>query len=138
MKNFRLAAFVAILAIGFSTTGDRVSHAGTFTKLVMQPTPVASQLSEILEVGHKKRRFKRRSNRRHNLRRHNRNKHHRRNRHNRQFYDHFLDIVPYLIQPNYSSPRNYNNRCEHWSNACHRNWGGGSDYIGCMRYYHCL
>ena len=137
-ETLKKTALTTVIGLGLSIPSNVSSNAGTFTNLITLPTPLMAQSSEILEVKHRKKRLKRRLHRRHkHLRRHHRRRHKRRHYHRHHYYD-LWDVIPYLVEPHYSTPHYHGNRCDYWSNQCYRNWGGGSNYLGCMQYHHCL
>ncbi len=133
MNTLKTTMLSSAIGLSIALSSAQISNAGIFSHVIAIPDAKSASQARVLEIKHKKKRFKRRY---HKKRFGKKGRH--RHRHNN---DDIWFVLPYLLEPHhyephYSAPR-YSGRCEYWSAMCYSNWGGGSNYIGCMRYHHC-
>jgi hypothetical protein len=162
MQLSKLVTLITALTFGFPFAGVDNSIASPFSRL---PTSIlTTQIDEpslVVKIrrGGKRRRSssrRRGSNRSYNrgyrgnnrsynrgYRGNNRGRRHgkrySRRRHHNYYpgYAYYPDYLwyssPIYVQPVYVVP----DQCNKWARMCHRNWGSGPNFIGCMRYHRC-
>jgi hypothetical protein len=163
MIAFRMIALIGVFVFGLAIVLSDEVIAAPFTRLPASALPAQiGEQFDVVEVkrgrklrrrgsgqrrqSHKKRRNVRCHNRpckvsRHQRRsqyrsRHNRPRHHRKYRRYQHDYGGIWYSAPILFAtPIYVTPRY--NQCDKWSRLCQRNWGGGANYRGCMKYHKC-
>jgi hypothetical protein len=161
MIAFRMIALIGVFVFGLAIVSSGEVTAAPFTRLPMSALP--EQIGEQFDVvevrrgnrsrnvrrgnrsrnvsGHNRSRNVRRGNRSRNVSRHQRPRyyrprHHRNYRGYRNDYGGIWYSAPiFLSTPIYVTPRY--NQCDKWSRLCRRNWGGGANYRGCMKYHRC-
>lgn len=103
----------------------------TASPLLSQPRFEASD--SVIEVGSKKKRYRKGKKRYYKKRRH-------RNRYDDDWWIPGLIIGGIIVgsaiaaQPRYHRPAG---SCGYWSQRCSANWSRPNDYYGCMRYHGC-
>lgn len=140
MKTLKSVTLASTIAFGLVVAETNSTFAGTLASLAASaPAPVASSQSAAQEVRHRSygSRFSRRHVRPHYSRRDHGPRFRRPQGRYRHYHDGFWYSFPWWVLPFFAAP-SYGDQCQQWSNRCYRNWGGGANYRGCMRYHGCM